>query len=197
MNASTPLAHLSADIYERYARHGAGGMKFFGPFAEALRAHDPSEVVALQVKLYPLLYVTDFLLSFPALVSAMDSIAWSRALLAAGPRPQLLPNDIQMEQQADVYFVCKFLRLDAVHFALSCDAMPHADKEKILLKARLSAPLLILDEVDQEDLDGVHFVSQTLLQETSDKLYAEGGWARLPNCRESVIERFRALTIEH
>jgi len=191
MNASITLGRLLADVYDRYARYGAGGIDFFAPHCEAMLTYDPSEVVAQQVKAYPLLYVADFLLSCPDLLSAMDTDAWSRAMVAAGPRPELRAYDIQMEQMSDVYFICKFLRLDAVRFAIDRESMPLEDKHEILRKAQLSSPLLVLDDLDREELDGIRFVSEAFLRETADRLYAEGGWSRLPNTREGIIEQLR------
>jgi hypothetical protein len=192
MAVARDLADLLAEIHDRYPGDGVG-IEFFGRFADALRLYEPGDVVGLQAKSYSAQYVRDFLLSSPGLLRAMTSRDWSRAFTVAGPRPALRPSDIEMDSQGDIYFVCKYLGLDAVEFSLDCAEIPVADKERILRKVGLSAPLLMLDDLEREDCDGVYFVAESVLRETTERLLAEGCWSRLPNTLDGIIERLARL----
>lgn len=190
------LTSLLEDMYNKYSKEGAGAVEFFGSHREQLEAYDPEQVVAVQVKTYPLAYVVDFLLSSPEILSSMDTAAWQRTIMNAGPRPELRPVDLEMEHQGDIYFICKFMRLDAVRMAIELPGLDRTDKQRILKRAQLSSPLLVLDEVDREALDGTHFVAEAFLAAQARRLHLEGGWSRLPDTPDEIRERLQQYVID-
>lgn len=169
------------------------GIRYFGQFWDELRSHDPASVVALQVKSYPVPYLTEFLLSMPLLLETMDTETWVRAFALAAPRTSRLPSHFHMEGQGDIYFLCKFLRLNAVELVVRCDSVSARDKAEILRTAKICADLLTLDAVDTEGMDGVEFMEQSQLEAISTRLAAEGAWLPLPNESLKIRETFAEL----
>lgn len=105
------LAALSQTIHNGW--FGAG-LPYFNKFWSDLSRFPASHVVSHQVKTFSLSFVTEFLLSTPLLLERLDTDEWIRVFRDSCPRPTPAPWDIKMEGQADVYFVCKYLRIDAV-----------------------------------------------------------------------------------
>lgn len=195
MSIPEALVRVSSQIYDTYCRGGAGGIAFFRRFETQLRAHPDSEVVAQQVRSYDLHYVMDFLLSMPGPLARMSTSDWARVFTFSGPRPRPSPSEIQMEKMGDIFFVGKYLRLNAVEFILRQKDVRYGDKEAILHKSRLCAPLFELAPHEEEDLDGQHFVPRPFLQEVANRLLAERKWSPLPNQPEEILRQFSSLRV--
>ncbi len=193
MTESQEIVEISKRYYEDY---GPGGISYFAPMGTALSGHRDAEVIAFQVRSFDLHYVMDFLLSSPRLLARMTGPEWLRVFALSGPRPSPSPMELEMEKMGEIYFIGKFLRLNAVEVFCREPSITLNDKKNVLHKSILSAPFFELDTTDEEDLDGEHFISRGELRQLSANLHEVYGWPYLSNNPEIIRRQFASIRVE-
>ena len=185
INKNEKLELLSKKIYESYGLEGSAGIDYFSQFESDLRYYDAMDVVLCQSRMFDLSYVMDFMLSLSFLWKDQSTQFWLR-LLKRSARPAITDGFEEHGYYSDIYFLCKYLKIDGLKFYLSLDDVSDSDKYETLRYIRKHVCFMVLSELDEEDLDGEYFVEVDVLERVSSKLLKEGGFQPLKLSEEDL-----------
>lgn len=165
------MVNLLNEIYDNEGY--SYGIDYFRQFLNELEKYDFADILAYQAK-FPLRYVLDFILSTPSLWVKMSDLDWLRVMSVLNPRPKPFSREIDDAGYADIHFLCKYLRVNAIEFFLKQNHFSHKDKQKLLQYSKKVSSLLFMDELDLEDLDGEYFAHKDALENVKLSLISTG-----------------------
>lgn len=165
------MVNLLNEIYDNEGY--SYGIDYFRQFLNELEKYDFADILAYQAK-FPLRYVLDFILSTPSLWVKMSDIDWVRVMSVLNPRPNPFNREIDDAGYADLHFLCKYIRVNAIDLFLKQKHFSNKDKKKLLQYSNKVSSLLFMDELDLEDLDGEYFVHKDVLENVKLSLISTG-----------------------
>ena len=161
-------------IHNNHAISEVSGMSYFSQFIKDLKEYDFAEVLAYQSKKFQLNYVLNFVLSTHLIWAELSDLDWLRVMSSLNPRPDPYKQLIGEADFTDVYFLCKFIRVNAIEFFLTEKSFFIEDKKRILKYSKKVVDTLFMDELDIEDLDGIFWTSIHDIDNMRDILIEKG-----------------------
>jgi hypothetical protein len=156
-------------------------------FINELKKYDLAEMLAYHAK-FPFRYVLNFLLSNPLLWINMLVNDWLKIMCTLNPRPKPFKIDIDDAGYVDIYFLCKYMRVNAIELFLQQDKFSNTDKKKLLLYFNKVACSLFMDELDLDFLDGEFFVHRDQLEIARLNLISTGEINQLKYTHHELTE---------
>ncbi|NRR29072.1 hypothetical protein HSX11_02635 [Oxalobacteraceae bacterium] len=188
MTKTEMLAIASQEAYDGYGVSDEVGISYFMKFIPRLSKFDFGTVLKYQMQSYPHRYVLDFILSSSTLWLNLSAAAWLEILNSPDVRTDTSRTNDQVGQFADVEFLSRYVGVDALGFLIDSMNASMSDKKYALDYFSKFPYGLAPSQLDDEDLDGVYFVSKELLISLQETLCHDFGFSRVECNEENANE---------
>ena len=185
------MKKLLDKIYSGYGVSGSVGIEYFNVYRNELSKYDSIDLITQLEEHYPKQFILDLLLSVPSIWSEFSVLEWVEVMKKGNPRSDPTKVDDGDGDYADIYFLSRYLGVDAVQLFLDQNEFSENDKLNVLHYGKINAQLLLIDDMDVEDMDGEYFVEYEDVQGISNKLISESGFQALDV--SSYSELFEAM----
>lgn len=183
MTKTDVLAITSQEAYDGYGVSDEVGISYFMKFFPMLSNFDFGTVLKYQMETYPHRYVLDFILSSSSLWLSLSATTWLDILNRPDIRVDTSRTNDQVGQFADVEFLSRYVGVDALGLLIDSMSASLTDKKYALDYFSKFPYGLAPSPLDDEDLDGVYFVSKGLLISLQETLCHDFGFSRI-ECNE-------------
>jgi hypothetical protein len=188
MTKTDMLVNVSQEMYRAYGLSDEVGISYFMKFLPELSKFDFGTVLAYQMQSYPHRYVLDFILSSPSLWLNSSAAAWLNILNSRDVRVDTSRTNDQVGQFADVEFLSRYVGVDALGFLVDSRSASLCDKKYALAYFSKFPYGLVPSSLDDDDLDGIYFVSKEVLASLRETLCRDLGLLRIECNDENVNE---------
>ena len=121
--SNTPCFVISRDIYLSYS--------------SMIPLHHQEHFLVETLRQYDLEYNISLFLAAPELWREFDCKGWQNLLLLSTPRPDSQQWDqselLSRGEYADIHFLIRWMRIDAIQLIMECKQLPIEEKTKILI----------------------------------------------------------------
>ena len=173
------LAITLQQAYDGYGVSEEVGITYFMKFFPRLSKFNFGTVLKSQMQSYPHRYVLDFILSSSSLWLNLPAAEWLNILNSPDVRVDTSRTNDQVGQFADVEFLSRYVGVDALAFLIDSMNASWSDKEYALNYFSKFSYGLVPSPLDDEDLDGLYFVSKEILISLQETLCHDFGFARV------------------
>lgn len=187
------LTSLSEKMYDGYGLADEVGISYFKKFARELAQFEFSAIAGYQMANYPHRYALDFLLATPFLWADLSPAIWTQLLARSGARPDVSRMIDQVGNFADIEFLSRYVKVDAIGFLIVSPDIAKLDKQRMLDYFLKNAYALVPSDLDDEDLDGLYFVDREILARLRVELCIRFGFKHTEYTEDNVREKLRLL----
>jgi hypothetical protein len=128
---NSTLSEISQRMHAGYGVSDAAGIRYFQKFYGELELFPFSQVFEFQLKRYPSQFVTDFVLSSPKLWKSEPIATWTGVLTRPEGRPDPSGAIDDIGAYADIEFLARFVRVDALAFLLQSPHLQISEKRNV------------------------------------------------------------------
>lgn len=188
------LSEISQRMYDGYGVSDASGISYFQRFYGELERIPFSQVFEFQLKRYPSQFVTEFVLCSHELWKTEPVATWTGVLTRPEGRPDPSGAIDDIGAYADIEFLVRFVRVDAVAFLLQSPHVQTSEKRKVRAYFLQFFPRLVPSDLDLEDMDGSYFASIEEIGQLKARLCAGNVFNPLPadenEARDFLLRHF-------
>lgn len=174
MKNTAALIELLDFIYDGYGVSEKYGVEYFLEFKNSLLLYDPIEVISLHMTMYSHVYVLEFILGAPYVWEEFDSKKWIELMRRISPRPDASRCIEEIAGYADIAFLNRFLRVDALGHFFDDELISDWDKSQARSYFSKFPDLVEINDLDKDDLDGIYLTSYEELRRRAAIILAEG-----------------------
>jgi len=151
---------LLSDLYTNYGMTENVGIDYFKSKKNQIINLGINKLIKLFIcEKYPIDFADAMLLSVQELWINLTVPQILDLMEELNPRPNPIFDDYDEVCYLDIYFFCKYLGIDIVSFYVQSKRFNVRDKVNVLIYAYSKGPRLLPNDIDNEFLDGEHFVS--------------------------------------
>jgi hypothetical protein len=171
------LTSLLESIYDGYGFSDETGISYFRKYSNELMNFEFGLVLQRQMSLnWDHQYALDFILGTPFLWGSLPGSFWLKLLISPNIRPETSKIIDQISYFADIEFLSRYVGVDALAFLVESTSVSETDKRNTVEYFKKMPYGLVRSNLDAEDLDGVYFADQSLINKLQETLCSNFGF---------------------